>query len=235
MRLTITDEIFEDYPDAIIGVATGRGLDNSGDPPEVGEKLREAGRSAARVLGETPPGEHPRVAPWRQAYRRFGADPKKHSSSIESLLRRTRKGEPLPRVHPLVDLYNVVSLRHLVPVGGEDLDRVSGDLLLTKAGAQEPAVLLLGDREPRAPHPGEVVYCDSSGAVCRRWNWREADRTKLTRQTRNAVFVAEGLPPVGRPIIAAAISDLAGLLQEFCGGQITTAVLDRETRSVELS
>lgn len=178
--------------------------------------------------------EHPRIAPWREAYRKFGAKPKDHPSSIENLVRRALKGQPLPSINPLVDLYNTVSLRHLLPVGGEDLDRIEGNVLLTFAAADEPAVLLLGEAEARPPKPGEVIYRDGLGAICRRWNWKEADRTKLTPATRNAVLVIEGLPPVGREPVQAAAEELAVLIRDHCGGQIATALLERSHPSASL-
>ena len=75
------------------------------------------------------------------------------------------------------------ALNSLLPVGGEDLDKIVGDVLLTRAGTDEPAVFLLGEKEARAPHAGEIFYKDENGAICRRWNWKEADRTKLTPES----------------------------------------------------
>jgi DNA/RNA-binding domain of Phe-tRNA-synthetase-like protein len=150
-------------------------------------------------------------------------------------VRRVLKGQPLPGINPLVDLYNTVSLRHLVPVGGEDLDRIEGDVILTIAATDEPPVLLLGEAEPRPPKPGEVIYRDDLGAICRRWNWKEADRTKLTPATRDAVLVIEGLPPVGREIVARAAEDLAALISEHCGGRVGAALVARASPQVSLA
>jgi DNA/RNA-binding domain of Phe-tRNA-synthetase-like protein len=97
-------------------------------------------------------------------------------------------GATIGHINNLVSLYNTISLRHILPVGGEDLDRIVGDILLTRAGDDEPAVFLLGEKEARAPHAGEIIYKDEVGAICRRWNWKEADRTKLTQETRNAFW-----------------------------------------------
>ena len=68
------------------------------------------GAMAAAFAGVSIP-DHPRIAPWRTAYRAFGAKPKDHPSSIENLVRRAAKGQRLPHVSKLVDLYNAVSLR----------------------------------------------------------------------------------------------------------------------------
>ncbi len=224
--LRVTDEVFQVFPQAVLGVVTLHGLDNAGENDAIlGELRREEARVRERLAGIQVT-EHPHIAPWREAYRKFGAKPKDHPSSIENLVRRSLKGQPLPGINPLVDLYNTISLRHLVPVGGEDLDRIEGDVLLAIAGAEEPPVLLLGEPEARPPKPGEVIYKDDLGAICRRWNWKEADRTKLTAATKHAFLVIEGLPPVTRELVERACEELAALVCEHCGGQVATALID---------
>ena len=113
--------------------------------------------------------------------------------------------------------------------------RFEGDVELAIAGEGEPAVRLLGEPEARPPRPGEVIYRDRAGAICRRWNWKEADRTKLTPSTRNALLVVEGLPPVGRAEISEALAEAARRIRESCGGKVETAVLDRDRPVFELS
>ena len=232
--LRISKEIFDLVPDTVLGIVTAHGVDNSGGDSAILENLRREEEGARQRLAGVQVAEHPHIAPWRKAYRKFGAKPKDHPSSIENLVRRTLKGQPLPSINPLVDLYNTVSLRHLVPVGGEDLDRIEGDVLLTIAATDEPPVLLLGEAEPRPPKPGEVIYRDDLGAICRRWNWKEADRTKLTPTTRNAVLVIEGLPPVGPDLVQRAADDLAALIREHCGGRVATALVARASPQVSL-
>jgi DNA/RNA-binding domain of Phe-tRNA-synthetase-like protein len=67
-------------------------------------------------------------APARALYRRFGVDPTRYRPSSEALLRRVRRGDPLPRVNSLVDVANVVSLCLQVPIGLYDLAEVRGEL-----------------------------------------------------------------------------------------------------------
>ncbi len=234
-RLLIVDErIFEQFPGTLVGVVAARGVDNRGEDPEIRRLLEAEQRRVAGELAGVAVVEHPRIAPWRDAYRRFGAKPKKYRSSIENLVRRVLKGAALPSINPLVDLYNVVSLRHLLPVGGEDLERVKGPIFLTFAGEDEPPVLLLGERHERPPHPGEVIYRDGAGAICRRWNWKEADRTKLTPGTRHAVLVIEALPPAGEAELSAALEDMAGLIERYCGGRLSRRLLDRDGPRADL-
>ncbi len=233
--LRVTQEIYQLFPDTVLGVVKAHAIDNAGVNGAVLEELRREEARVRERLAGIQVTEHPHIAPWREAYRKFGAKPKDHPSSIENLVRRVLKGQPLPGINPLVDLYNTISLRHLVPVGGEDLDRITGDVLLAVAGPDEPPALLLGEAEARPPKPGEVIYKDDLGAICRRWNWKEADRTKLTAATKRAFLVIEGLPPVGRVVIERACEELAALVREHCGGQVEVALVDRDFPHADLT
>ena len=234
MKLVITDPIFDEFPELILGVVILHDIDNSQNRVEITEILRQAEAALPDKFGSTPVIEHPFIATWREAYRKFGAKPKDYPSSIENLTRRVLNGAKIGHINNLVSLYNTISLRHILPVGGEDLDKITGDILLTRAGNDEPAVFLLGEKEARAPHAGEIIYKDEVGSICRRWNWKEADRTKLMQETKNAFLVIEALPPVARDTVATAIRELAGLVQQYCGGTVSTAFLDKDNREVVL-
>src|SRR3989339_1561185 len=228
MKLKISPEIFEQYPDVLLGVVALRGVDNRGEVDGISHLLREAEKSALEKIGGVPVAEHPNVVPWREAYRKFGAKPKDYPSSIENLIRRVSGGEQVRHINKLVDIYNIISLKHLVPVGGEDLEKIEGNVLLTFAGDNEVSVKLLGEPEARPPYPDEVIYKDNAGTICRRWNWKEADRTKLTESTKYAVIIIEGLPPVGKKEIQEALNELYDLVTKFCGGQVVISVLDKD-------
>lgn len=122
----------------------------------------------------------------------------------------------------------------MVPVGGEDTDKIQGDVILTFAEANEPAVLLLGDKEQRPPHIGEVIYKDNISAICRRWNWREANRTKFTEDTKKCFLVIEGLVPVTKREIENATKELKDSVQKFCGGNISYVILDEKKTETSL-
>jgi DNA/RNA-binding domain of Phe-tRNA-synthetase-like protein len=79
-----------------------------------------------------------------------------------------------------------------------------------------------------------VIYRDRVGAICRRWNWKEADRTKLTETTTRGLLVIEGLPPVDRVMVAAAAGELAALVEKNCGGKVGIAIVDRENPETTL-
>lgn len=105
------------------------------------------------------------------------------------------------------------------------MDLLNGDFVLCRAQGNETFVRL-GGTENDSPESGEIIYKDSDGVVCRRWNWREADRTKLTKNTRNALIVIDGLAEIGRDTVEKATEELAALIANYCGGRGRTEILD---------
>jgi DNA/RNA-binding domain of Phe-tRNA-synthetase-like protein len=158
------------------------------------------------------PLDHPHLVAWREAFRAFGAKPKRYQCSAEALIRRALSGDRLPRINRLVDLYNAVSVRWAVPVGGEDIDRVLGTVSLRFATGDEPF------DGGEGPKPGEVVWADEAGVTCRRWNWRQGRRTRLELGTTRAYFLFDALPVFDDESLAAAMDDLSEQLLEASPG-----------------
>jgi DNA/RNA-binding domain of Phe-tRNA-synthetase-like protein len=154
---------------------------------------------------ERAPGADEHVAAWREAYRSFGAKPSRTRNSLEALLRRPE----LPRVNPLTDLYNAISVLHGIPVGGEDLTKYDGSPRLIRATGAEPFDTAAG---VEFPAPGEVVWCDDAGVTCRRWNWRQSRRTALHEGTTSALFIFDALDPVDDTSLHAAADHLVAHL-----------------------
>ncbi|MGA9770766.1 MAG: phenylalanine--tRNA ligase beta subunit-related protein [Blastocatellia bacterium] len=234
MMFRITEHIFDLYPEALVGIVVAREINNRGEQSEITELLRH---QEARIIEEFAAADiarHPCIAGWREAYRKFGAKPQKYHSSVESLLRRVLSGQRIPNINRLVNIYNAISLKYIIPAGGEDLDRIQGSVELTIAGDAERAILLLGERDERPPKKGEVFYKDDLGGICRRWNWREADRTKLTESTSNALLVVEALNSGERDTIERAINELVELIRVYCGGTVWSRIADKTDHAIEL-
>ena len=176
--------------------------------------LQAAETSARQALSEQPVDQLPHVAAWREAYRAFGAKPQRTRNSVEALLRRAESG--LPRVNRLTDLYNAVSVRHQLPLGGEDLTRYAGAPQLIRATGTEPFHTTADGAEViEHPEPGEVVWCDDAGVTCRRWNWRQARRTQLRDDTTTALFILDALDPMTDEALQAAADDLSTHLRRL--------------------
>ncbi len=194
----MSDEVREAFPGYRAGVIAASGLVN-------GPSSGPAGSERVAIA----PLDHSHLVAWREAFRAFGAKPKRYQCSAEALIRRAAV-DGLPRINRLVDLYNEVSVRWAVPVGGEDIDRVVGTVRLRVAtGAEE-----FDGGDP--PKPGEVVWADGAGVTCRRWNWRQGRRTRLGLSTTRAYFLFDALPVFED--LDAAMDDLAQRLRAACPG-----------------
>lgn len=234
MDFSIEDDFWASFPAAHIGVVIARGIDNEVAGEEAAALLAQAAAQTAAVLQDDTLdwATYPAVAPWREAYRAFGVKPNKYRSSIENLLRSARAGT-VRSINPLVDLYNSVSLRHQLPCGGEDLAAVVGDIRLTRAVGDEWFVPL-GSPEPQPPQAGEVIYRDDEGVLCRAWNWREAERTKLTPATRDAFLCIEVLPPLLEEALRPACADLAELVSQKLGASCRVEILSQQRPIITL-
>lgn len=226
--------LLQKHPNLLIGLIVCKDIKNQSSPPELIEFLRAA---EAQVRSRFPDPEtlkeHPTIAAWQEVHRSFGSNPNKFPSSVHALTKRVAKGASLTPIHALVDAYNIVSLRHMLPVGGEDLDRCKGNIILTFALGNEP-FRTIGATEDEPPEVGEVIYRDDEGVLCRKFNWREAARTCLTEATTNAVLVIEAIPPTTQANLQSAMNDLQNLVQKFCGGSLSQTILGKGNPSLGL-
>lgn len=229
MHFIAEDAFWNLFPDALIGGVVVRGINNQVKGEDCAALLQSRMESIVAELSEVEIGSLPSIAPWRNAYQAFGVKPSKYKSSIEALLRSAKAGR-LRSINPLVDLYNSVSLSYQLPCGGEDLATISGPIRLTRAIGDEPFVPL-GSSEPEPPPAGAVIYRDDLGVICSCWNWREADRTKLTETTTDAFLCIEALPPTSESTLRAACDELAKSVMHQLGGTATLEIVDHERRS----
>lgn len=158
------------------------------------------------------PTDHPHIASWRAAFSAFGAKPSRYPSSAEALISRVLKGQDLPRVNTLVDLYNSISIRYVVPLGGEDADQLEGPLRLIVASGGEPFDPRGDGTEIEQAAAGEIIWRDDRSVTCRRWNWRQGRRTQLTEESTRAFFVFDRLNGLSIDELHQAADELSDLL-----------------------
>ena len=183
MVFTVAKRLFDLFPGLSVGTLICQ-IDNT----KYGDDLLEAVIDRLRTnFPYEKPQHHPHIKVWRQAFTKVGIPASKYLSSIESLLRRALKGGPFPRVNPIVDLYNAISLDYLVPVGGHDLAPLEENIFLGFAEGNEPFTPMDGGDQETA-EKGEVIYRDEKDVLTRRWVWRQSNKDKVTPQT-NYVFM----------------------------------------------
>jgi DNA/RNA-binding domain of Phe-tRNA-synthetase-like protein len=162
---------------------------------------------ARQRLAGGPEGEWPEIKAWRRAFGLMGLKPTQYRCAAEALLRRLRKEGGLPRVHPLVDLCNAVSVAYAAPIAVFDLAHVEGGLLVRRADGSERYLAFNGEIEH--PDPGEVIFADAAGrAHARRWTHRQSAESAIRPDTRRALVVAEALHEQAGPQLKRLATDL---------------------------
>lgn len=205
--------IHAEHPQYVALVLVADGIANG--PTDAGSEAALAAAEAhLRASGLAKATDHPHIASWRAAFSAFGAKPSRYPSSAEALMTRVLKGGELPRVNVLVDLYNAVSVRYAVPLGGEDAARLEGPLRLTVAAGDEPFDPRGDGSEIEQVAPGEIVWRDDRGVTCRRWNWRQGRRTQLTEASTSAFFVFDRLDGLALDDLQRAVDELSAFLRE---------------------
>jgi len=223
----VADDILQMFPGYRLGVLVYSGLDNTGSHDHLTKLLRSAEEGArSRVVGNVTEGAV--VAAWRDAYKRFGAKPSEHRSSIEALLRRVLKPDSIPTINPLVDVGTTVSLMNLVPTGVHPIRRESTEIELRLARSDDRFLPAAGQAAENVT-PGEVVLADQAEILTRRWTWRQSANTRMTQSTTRAFFNIDALAVSSDNDFEAAMSEAKRLVARFCGGTLVhSAVLSAE-------
>jgi lysyl-tRNA synthetase class 2 len=227
MQYTISEALFSLFPLFQRGVVIAKNIDNSTLDAGIAHLLSESARAVTKSSNGA---SDPRLEVWDQAYRVFGADPKKDTPSIRFLITQIEKGKMPRSINNLVDSFNIISLKYRLPCGGDDLDALTGDIHLGLAKGTELFAPLFRPEMSEHPRPGEVIYCTPADGrtMCRRWNWRNAHFSRIRPETLNVVVNIDAMvPPLDRCELSQATEELTTLIRRYCGGEITTHILDR--------
>ena len=234
----IDPQLFQKYPGYVRGLVIVRRAINIESPiDEVLRMLQGAQKTVRQRADLEPVFAQPNIAAWREAYRAFGAKPTEYPSSIESLVKRVRRGADVPYINTLAAICNSISLRYLVPIGGHAIDSIAADGALRLGFAQgDEEFMPLGNSPIEHPEPGEVIFTyNTSTVLCRRWTWRQGEFSKLQRTSTAVVINIDGLPPVTRVDVELISADLATLVGMYCGSAPTEMkLLSAEQPTVEI-
>ena len=231
IQYSITNEIFERFPEFIRGVLIARDVTNRVSPPALIKLLREAEAKLREQVNAETLITHPRIVSWREAFRSLGIKPSEYRPSLEAMARRVINGNELPSINALVDIGNIISLRRLLPIGGHSLNLVSQEILL-RAASSEEEFIPFGSDQMEHPDKGEFIFAEGNKVLTRRWVWRQSNHTLTELSTTFIEFNLDGLPPVKENEIKETGEELADLVKQFCGGEFSQQVLSRENPKI---
>lgn len=231
-KFIVDEKIFDMFPDLKIGVVGCKDINNKEQNNNIRKLLDDLSEKTKRDIEGIELCEYPVIRSWRDAYKKFGE--KKNRSSIESLIRSIVNGREIPTINSLVDIYNIISIKYLLPCGGEDIEKINDNMYLTIADGTEE-FLPLGSQIIENPNVGEVIYKFDNNVICRNFNYRESDLTKLTEDTNNALLCIECIDKNDYNKLDEAVKELSSLIKQYLGSNNKICFLDKDNRTIELS
>lgn len=160
--------------------------------------------------------------------------PSKFPCSVYKLSRDVLKRGRFPQIDPCVDAYNLMSLKHLVPMAGYDMDKIEGGVVL-RFSSEGEVFLPIGAREVERLTSGEPVYADAKKTLCSKWNYRDSELTKLTAETSNVLFVVDGASPVTAEDVQVVLDELSELVAHWNPKEKAHAIISPAgVREIEL-
>ncbi|HOP46882.1 MAG TPA: phenylalanine--tRNA ligase beta subunit-related protein [Desulfobacteraceae bacterium] len=229
----IANDVFAQFPGYVRGVVIAHGVKNGDSPYELISMLRSAEVSVREQFKEETIVEDPRIVSWREAYRSFGAKPAKFRPSMEAMARRVLHNQEIPSINILVDIGNLVSLRHIIPVGGHAIDFVKEGLSLRAANGDEKFTPF-GSDEIESPLPGEIIFAEGDKVLTRRWTWRQANHTLLVETTTAVEFNVDALPPVSIGEVEEICREISELVERFCGGHTRHEIMTEKNARIRI-
>jgi len=203
--------ILDRFPGVVGGIIHATGVTNGPPPDGLADEFTATQATVRSQIGATPLSEMPALAAWRRVFRAFGVDPTQYRSAAEGLLRRLTKQGELPSIGTLVDLANLMSIRHALPVAVFDRRMISGTTVVRFARGDE-RWSDLGSSKTDRQAPGEVIFADEEDVVAaRRWCWRQSAASAASDDTSEILVTVEGHHDGAADDVPRALDDLERL------------------------
>ena len=225
-EIRIQEDIFREYPTFRRGIVMAGNVHNKGRSGTLEAKLEKAVADAAKHPIDIK--SNPRTAVWNEAHRQFKSNPTKFPPAHCALLKRVQKpGTHIPFINKIVAIMNYNSIKDVTPVGGDDLMHAGRCLELRYATGSENFAPLGRPDISENPYPGEIIYvvADSNEVMCRRWNWRNGHKTRITEETQAIIMNIDVLGEQSEARAVETRDHVAGMLTEFCQAEIETTLL----------
>jgi len=218
---SIDEAVAKKYPSINIGIAIIKNINIKKNNPELTQAINEFVSSQSHLSNEII-SAYPEVITYRKLYKEMGIDWHSRRPSPEALLRRISQKKDLYQINTCVDAYNLVVLRNRVSVGAFDYDKFHFPTVM-RYPVDGEEILLLGDKEPTKFKPAELAYFDEQGGYNIDFNYRDAQRTAVTENTKDILLNIDGVFDITREKVERSLQESIDIILKYCGGKVETA------------
>ncbi|MBW2980046.1 hypothetical protein KY360_01335 [Candidatus Woesearchaeota archaeon] len=242
MFFKIFGDMFKHFPKLKVGIILAKGIDNSKKARKVASLFNEAvdyvkltytpEKDTNPKLIKQHLAKSPLISAWRAEYEEYGV--KTHySTNVESMMTDIVSGNAPKSKNNLMDMCRFLSLKQIVSIGAYDLDKIKGNIYLSRAGDREK-FLPADSKAIESVDKKEVICFDAAGILCRRWNWKQSRKTEVTNKTKNAIIFVYILPPLMKAELKFVLSEATELIEMACGGKLSSKIVSKKERTVKI-
>ena len=217
----IGKSLAEKYPSVNIGIAVIKNINIKKTNPDLVSKINQFVQSQSNLSNEII-SEYPEVLAYRKLYKEMDINWHSRRPSPEALLRRISQKKDLYQINTCVDSYNLIVMKNRVSVGAFDYNKFSfpTEMRFPKKGEE---ILLLGDKEPTKYKPTELAYFDQKGGYNIDFNYRDAQRTAVTEDTKDILLNIDGIYDIDRSKVERSLKESIEIITKYCGGTVEFA------------
>lgn len=218
MKLIIDDKVRD------VGVRVGVGVvlnvDNRSYPQELIQYFNEVVESIRKNYSLNALKDDPVIRAYRDFYWRvLGIDPTKQRPSQEALIRRVLRGEELPKINPIVDIGNIVSIKYMVPIGIYDIDKIGNVDLILRYAREGEEFYPIGSGK-KVLKSNQIILATSDDRVVHVYPYRDSELTKVTENTRNILIISAGVPGVDVEKLTSSVHEIEDLSIKYLNGNV---------------
>ena len=216
MELRIAEDIKKAYPELRLAYLEMRGMKIGTGSDKVTGMMKEESEKLLQALTLDTVKDREDFRAYRDFFWRIGVDPTKIRPAAEALVRRILKGASLPRINDFVDAYNISSAESGAPIAAFDLDTIEDDIILRISKSGED-FLGIGMEAPRTLQEG-VPVMSSGDELIAIYPYRDADESKITIGTSDAILITCGVPGIQTQKLIEAANKARDYILSVCGG-----------------
>lgn len=229
MKVSVSQEVFKKFhPKLRIAFIYIKGINNKKNLHESEHLLHEVEELIRLELHPETLKNHDLIAPWVVAQQEFGKEAKHYHTSVEKMIKLVVSNKSVKVKNTLGNILNYVSLKHVVPVGVDDFNKISHELKFEIAKGKEKINALTFLKK------GAFFYYDQAGVLGTKFDYWKSSRTLIDEDTKSALIHVEVVPPIKKEEFEEILSEMQNLIKTFCGGESKVFILDRNSDTFDL-
>ena len=229
MRVTISNDVFTRFNSRLkIILVDVREIDNKIHVKESSHLLQEIAQLIRMTFNEDTIKTHGLISPWVTAQQEFGSAAKHYQTSVEHYLKQVLRKKDVRTNNVMTNLIRYLSLKHLVPIGIDDVAQVRGNLTFGIAQGAERVDFI------HTLKRGAFYYRDERGILGTKLDYWKSSKTRLKAKSKHVLIHLEVLPPLQMKRERELLVELSSLIKTFCGGTVKVKMLDKKKRSCVL-